>query len=341
LWDGGLGGVQRIVRDVFLRPDMPGRHAVLICCGFGCMVDDGADRLALNMRAGWDVARFRRAFGFLAEFDDPLLVIHHTQALLVWALLARRFPCIFVEHGGVLRDVRVPWAKQWLIRRAAPNLRRVVGVSSHVCDRFGERYPDYASRLISLPNPLLIDPAPPRAAPQTPLRLGFIGRLAPEKGAADAIACAQLIAAERPCSLVLVGDGPLRRELVAAASHAELDITFTGMVDDVRPQLAEMDLLLAPSRFEAFNLAAVEANAMGVPVVAYPIGGIAEAIVDGQTGVLTATSTPAAMATAALALAGDSTRYAAMSEAGCTHACKTFGRTRYIRQWSELLAAVD
>ncbi len=99
------------------------------------------------------------------------------------------------------------------------------------------------------------------------------GRLTPEKGFADAVAAAR--AAGRP--LVIAGDGPQRRELERLGG----DVTFAGHVSS--DELAELRrgaaVAVVPSRYqEILPLAALEAMAAGLPVVAARSGGLAEVV---------------------------------------------------------------
>jgi glycosyltransferase involved in cell wall biosynthesis len=103
------------------------------------------------------------------------------------------------------------------------------------------------------------------------------GRLAPEKGFADAVDAARIAG----LPLVVAGDGPERDELVARANGA--DVRFTGPVEPAR--LAELrreaSAAVVPSRFaEILPLAALEAMAAGLPVVAAASGGLAEIVPD-------------------------------------------------------------
>jgi glycosyltransferase involved in cell wall biosynthesis len=104
-----------------------------------------------------------------------------------------------------------------------------------------------------------------------------VARLAPEKGVDVAIdACAR---ARLP--LVVAGDGPLRAELEARAASAGADVRFTGRVDDatLAALRARAAVALVPSRSaETFGLAAAEAMAAGVPVVASAIGALPELV---------------------------------------------------------------
>jgi glycosyltransferase involved in cell wall biosynthesis len=137
-----------------------------------------------------------------------------------------------------------------------------------------------------------------RAAPAGEVSLvGTVGRLAPQKDQETLLEAAALVPEAR---FVLVGDGELRPELERRAAELGIAdrVTFTGAREDVPELLASFDVFAHPSLFEGFCLAVLEAQAAGVPVVATPVGGIPETVVDGETGLLVPTRDPTALAAA-------------------------------------------
>ncbi len=96
------------------------------------------------------------------------------------------------------------------------------------------------------------------------------------------------VRAHRRAKIVLVGDGPERSRVEALAREAGLaeHLEILGELDDVRSLLSIADAFLLPSAQESFGLAALEAMACGVPVVASRVGGLPEVITDGLTGYL-------------------------------------------------------
>ena len=170
--------------------------------------------------------------------------------------------------------------------------------------------------------------------------IGTIGRLDRQKG--FDLVLRSLV--ELPDShLVIIGDGPERGALEQLA--AELGVAarteFQGWRDDPRRHLTTFDVFVAPSRFEGFPLVIVEAMLAGLPVVASAVGSVAEAVVDGRTGLLVPPEDPRALARALAALLGDSGRRMSMGAAGREHAQAFTPRAMalaYERLYHEILA---
>ncbi len=116
-------------------------------------------------------------------------------------------------------------------------------------------------------------------------------------------------AGPRPRRLLLAGDGPERPALEARARALGLAdrVRFLGVTD--RPTTAALfagaDLFVLPSRHEPFGIVSLEAMAAGTPVVATRVGGVAEIVADGTTGLLVAPEDPIALARAIERVGGD------------------------------------
>ncbi|NMC42636.1 MAG: glycosyltransferase family 4 protein [candidate division Zixibacteria bacterium] len=121
-------------------------------------------------------------------------------------------------------------------------------------------------------------------------------------------------------TLTMLGGGPLRYRLETQA----IALGIADMVafhDRVDPEeslrlIAEADIMVMPSRRESFGVAAVEAAACGVPVIATNVGGIPEVVEDGVSGVLVPPDDCRALTNAILRLAIDRDLRIAMGRAG-------------------------
>ena len=145
--------------------------------------------------------------------------------------------------------------------------------------------------------------------------------------------------------LWILGSGPLQERLTGLVRELGLSeaVAFPGIVEDVRPWLAGLDLFVAPSLHEGLGLAILEAMAMKVPVVATRIGGIPEVVVDGETGLLVEAGDPAPLVKAALTLLADPERRRQMGLAGQCRVVEHFGLETMLAQvageYEHLLAA--
>ena len=114
----------------------------------------------------------------------------------------------------------------------------------------------------------------------------FVGRLIAQKGCGDLLEALAGMSEAPP--LLVIGDGPQRRELERRAESLRVKTRFVGARDPeyVARALARSIALCVPSRREGLGMVFLEAAAARCPVVSYVSGGIPEAVADGETGLL-------------------------------------------------------
>lgn len=144
--------------------------------------------------------------------------------------------------------------------------------------------------------------------------------------------------AEPRVQLLLLGDGPLAKALEVLASKYSLTdcIHFLGHRRDVTRMLQLADIFVLASEREAFPVCILESMAAGRPVVATEVGGIPEAVVHGETGLLVPPGDSGALAEAILTLLRDPARAQAMGWAGRDRAIKAFGLDRMVTETQQL-----
>ena len=110
----------------------------------------------------------------------------------------------------------------------------------------------------------------------------------PVKRVTDVVEIFALVREKIPAKLVLMGDGPDRgaAEYIVRKKRLSKDVFFLGKQDRVQEKLGLADLFLLPSDSESFGLAALEAMACEVPVVATDVGGLPEVVTHGVDGYL-------------------------------------------------------
>ena len=152
------------------------------------------------------------------------------------------------------------------------------------------------------------------------------GRLVSEKGHADlllAIAGADL----PPYTVQFIGGGPLQSDLEDHAAKINVPLTITGTLphDRFLHTLAKADICVVPSRYEGFGIAAAEAMALSIPVVATNVGGLPEVV--GNAGIIVPAGDKAALRDAIIALAKTPDRRSAMGSAGADRVHEKFSHT--------------
>jgi glycosyltransferase involved in cell wall biosynthesis len=290
---------------------------------YGCqpVVDLGA-------RSSWDLRWIVRLAALLRSANFDLVHVHSPLAAIGARLAVRsvpraRRPRIVVTEHNV-------WSSHAALTRLADGLtagrsETHLAVSSAVSDSLPARIRS-RSRVVRYG----IDAAEVRHEGShrdaERRRLGLTGRevligtvanLRATKGYPDLLeAAAQVIAAEPAARFVAVGRGPMEQEL--RARHAQLGLgerfTFLGFRPDALRVMSAFDVFCLPSHYEGLPIALMEALALGLPVVATRVGGVAELVADGEDAVLVPAQAPALLARALIDLVRDPERRAAMAE---------------------------
>ncbi|MSO56540.1 MAG: N-acetyl-alpha-D-glucosaminyl L-malate synthase BshA [Acidobacteria bacterium] len=135
--------------------------------------------------------------------------------------------------------------------------------------------------------------------------------------------------------LIFVGEGPDLNKAMRAVHDRGLvfDVEALGEQDQVVPLLSVSDLFVLPSAQESFGLAALEAMACGVPVVASRVGGLPEVVEDGISGFLLEPQDAVGMANAAVTLLSDPALHAQFARAGLARVRRHFCAARVVPQY--------
>ena len=237
---------------------------------------------------------------FEAESLD-ILHVHYAIPHSVSALLARqmaaprRLPFITTLHGT---DITLVGNNPNFLPITHYSIEQSDGVTSishylyrRTVEEFGIKRPiEVIPNFVNCdlychhPNPQLRAEWAPDGEPI----LMHLSNFRPVKRILDVIEIFALVRQKMPAKLVMIGDGPDRvpAEELARILSVERDVLFLGIQNGIREKLCQADLFLLPSRLESFGLAALEAMACEVPVIATNAGGIPEVIEHGVDGYL-------------------------------------------------------
>jgi glycosyltransferase involved in cell wall biosynthesis len=276
----------------------------------------GVPVVVIGKRRRLDPGALWRLYRLVRRERVDVLHSHNFSANL-WGrlvgLLAGVPTLIATEH--TVSSVKSP-LQRWLDRLLARPTARIIAVSRRVQESHVREEAIPAGRFTVVYNGLpAFGPAPTpdgARAIRSSLRVAdgefavtTVGRLEPPKGHEVLLRAAPRILAAAPAArFVLVGEGslgPALRRLADALGVAHA-VRFVGVRSDVRSVLAVSDLCLIPSLREGFSVTMLEAMSVGAPIVATDVGGNAEAIVSGESGLVVPPGDPAAIAAAAVTL---------------------------------------
>ncbi len=294
-----------------------------------------------------DLAALRQLCRLLRDLGPAVVHAHTPKAGLLGMMAAcwTGVPARLYTLHGLVWQTRRGWRRRLLValeRLACRLSTQVLAVSPSVRDAAlaaGLAPPEK----IAVPGPagsangLDFERFDPRRAPAArcgippgaPV-LGYAGRLTPDKGIAELAAAWDLLRGRFPTlHLLLAGDteahDPLPPALVARLRR-DPRVRWPGWVSDMPDHYLATDVCVLPSRREGLPYAALEAAAMGRPVVGFAVAGLVDAVEDGRTGLLVAPGSPALLAAAIARLLDDPDLGRRLGRAGRRRALALYAR---------------
>jgi glycosyltransferase involved in cell wall biosynthesis len=260
----------------------------------------GTPAIRIDSRGRADPAAVLALADRLSELQIALVHAHDYKSLALGLLAAHRarVPVVATYHGDTAATPALR-AYEALARVLGNATRGVAAVSAPLARRL--RTWIHAAPVIQIPNGIRVPSslsADERAAARAAFGispgasvLAVVGRLSKEKG--HRVLLDALRRVETRTVLLVAGEGPLEAELRQSALG--LDIRWLGFLRDIRPVYAAADAVVMPSLTEGLPLVALEAMALGRPLVASEVGELPTLLADGA-GVLVRPGSDAALA---------------------------------------------
>lgn len=309
-------------------------------------------RPGLDWRLTFRLARLLRR-------ENVALLHAHQYTPFFYALTARglgwRIPVLFTEHGRHFPDF--PRRKRMIANRLLMSRRdRVVGVGEAVRQAVIANEGIAQDRVEVIYNGIDLDAFGSRGSDRDNARqeIGVgpdnlvviqVARLDYLKDHLTALRTLERVAALRPeVRLVLVGEGPERVKIEAEIRKRRLGehVRLLGLRSDVKRLIGAADVFLLTSISEGIPLTVIEAMSAGLPVVSTHVGGVAEIVVDGQTGLLAPAGNDEILAEHLSSLASEPVRRRQMGHLGCERSRTLFYERRmhaeYLRVYEKMIA---
>lgn len=296
-----------------------------------CTFAPAGSSVLRRLSTAWHNLRTIRAA--LRRIQPDLINIHY---ILPGPLLFAFFdqPRIVVSVWGsdvVYRDERTA-------RRAQPYVEYIAAIAQHITATSQFLLTTYRQRTQGIASyvPLTqvafgadIEAIVPHTHDHTPPVIGFAKSLEEHYGIMELVSAVAALHQEKVAlRLHIAGDGPLRKRIeeFCAAQHISDIVRILGWQEReaMHQFYAQCDLFAMPSHFESFGVAALEAAAAGLPVVATRVGGIPEAAKDGETAILVPDHDPLALQKALRQLCQDPALRQRLGSAGKKYVTSNF-----------------
>ena len=346
----GVGGQERVALDLSIGQRARGHTVRVISLApppDGAMADEfrehGIETVRVAKRDGIDPTLVPRLVAVVRGVD--IVHTHNPLPLVYGAPAAKlvRAGAIHTKHG------KNPGtrAQRWLRRTAARFCDAYVAVSATTLAQARQAHDVSEAKLREIPNGIRLDRYAPDPAARAQIRaelglgtawvVGTVGRMDSNKNQAMLIrAMAPLLSAER--RLVIVGDGPGRADVEAAAAGSPF-VTFTGRRMDVPRVIHAFDVFALSSISEGLPLVVPESMAAALPIVSTAVGGIPDVVQDGLTGLLVPVD-ERALGDALASLARDRARGQRMGAAARELALARYSADRMVEAYLALYASI-
>ncbi len=349
---GGLATHVITLLSALARQDYP----VAVACEAGRIAEAASERLlpiypitCTSQGGPWRVAlRGLTLAKAIADFRPQVVHAHSFGASTIAAvastvaraprllLTIHNYPPGVEANGAQAGMASSKTGHRWALAFSVGRAHRIITVSEALRRDLLVTYPEVAGKCLTIYNgidtqvKLLKNAEEMRAAaglpPDGPL-VGMVARLAPQKGIMEFIQATAIAAQAWPtANFVLAGDGPLMSEAQTLREKLGLErrLQLLGHVEWARELIGALDLLVVSSLTEGSSVVAMEAMALGKPVVATAVGGVPEVVADGQTGLLVPPGEPEALASAIIELLADPARAQEMGARGRQRATSHF-----------------
>jgi glycosyltransferase involved in cell wall biosynthesis len=279
------------------------------------------------MRADWDLAAARRVRAVIRTWNADLIHAHdaRSHAIALASLIGRNsLPLVVTRRVPFVPRGRLKYGKR---------VARFIAISGAVRDALvaGGVDPGRIDLVYSgVPSPVVAKPRNWRVEcrwPADAVVCGIVGAMTAEKGLAtlEEIGARLPQASRERIRLVLLGGQAAGSQPIGGL------IAFrAGFVDEIHAAMAGLDIMLHPSSAEGLGTAVIDAMALGVPPIAFAVGGLPELIQNGRSGLLVPAGDIPAFAEATDRLVRDAALRASLARAGPARAAD-FGVDRMIR----------
>ena len=261
-------------------------------------------------------------------------------------------PMTIAALASVITQVKVFWhfhsheydiplksrmAFRWLARLA--NVRRILFVNRELMSYFSFlHFPKEKQGVLYNHSEVELVPVSAQTSDKI-VNIGYLGRVVDLKRVEYLVDLARYLTEQKRChdfQIHVVGDGDSKDKIISMVEHAGLAayFVFHGFQSDVRAYYSRFDLFVNPSSEECLCMSMIDAGMMGLPVVAFDVGGNNEIVVNDQTGYIVADKD--GFFSRCFELIQDSEKRKRYGESAKHHCKEQFGKDRHLAELRQL-----
>ena len=296
----------------------------VIVVSLGGIEEEGVETIVLPLKGRRSVGYVRylpKVRRLIRDLQPDLVHAHYATGFGLWGRRSGFHPLVMSVWGSdVVKFPRNP-IKRIILRKNLQSADHLTAVSHFLRERTLRVCRDVEAKITVVPFGVSIPEKTGTGSEDDKVRLAFIKAHEMIYGP-DVLLEAMPVAVAKNLHvhLVMAGEGSMTARLKEQAKNPNLGghVTFAGFVDhrNIFDFLGRHDIMVMPSRAESFGVAALEAAACGLPVVAGDVGGVPEVVIDGETGILVPPGDAAALVEAIIRLAEDADLRKKMGKAG-------------------------
>lgn len=268
------------------------------------------------------------------ESPDIVLSMGHNISIMMPFVNRKRVYTFACEH---INFHTIPRLYRTIIKVVYPKLYGVIVLSKLAREKLREIHPN----IYIIPNSLSFPNT--KAANLYKHSIIMVGRISSEKGYDRMPAIASILKRELPdWHINIFGDGPDRKKIEKMCEERDVSdyVTFWGSVSDIREKYLDSSILMLTSYTEALPMAIIEANACGLPVVAYENEGVNSLIESGYNGYKIESDNLNEFAEKVCKIANDPTLRQQMSE-NSIKASSEYSESSVAEKWRQLFSSIS
>jgi glycosyltransferase involved in cell wall biosynthesis len=351
----GPGGAETVFIEMCARLNPERYKSVVVITGIGWVHDEllrrGIQPVIIPTMKSFDIQYLRKLRAVVRRHKVDLIQSHLFGSNVYSSIvgIVTRTPVVSTFHGSVdiSANERLKWLKFALLNSGSA---KIVFVSNYLKRAISQLARVSSDKAVIIYNGVDTQ----RFCPGRDLQLrralgisdsdflvGAIGNIRISKAYDILLQAAALLSRESiQCKFVIIGEGRghLQKELLALRKTLglEQDVFFLGFRADTQEIFNNLDAFVLSSTTEGFSISTIEAMASGVPVIATKSGGPQEILVDGDTGLLVESKSPAAIAEAIQRLEADLVLRKILAEKGLRHVREKFSIDAMVNSYDQL-----